>query len=117
MYDSNYTCVLSLSVVSNSLRPMHCSHQAPLSTGFSRQEYGSGLPRPPPGDLPDPGIETRTSASKVDSLPAEPPGKLQSHDTLEKVRLCSEKISCQKLRDKGRNEYMEHRTLRAVKLL
>ena len=31
--------------------------QAPLSMGFSRQEYWSGLPCPPPGDLPDPGIE------------------------------------------------------------
>ena len=31
--------------------------QAPLSTGFSRQEYWSGLSSPPPGDLPDPGIE------------------------------------------------------------
>ena len=34
------------------------AHQAPLSTGFSRQEYWSGLPRPPPGNLPNPGIET-----------------------------------------------------------
>ena len=33
------------------------SHQAPLSKGFSRQEYWSGLPCPPPGDLPDPGVE------------------------------------------------------------
>ena len=33
------------------------THQAPLSKGFSRQEYWSGLPCPPPGDLPDPGIE------------------------------------------------------------
>ena len=32
-------------------------HKAPLSMGFSRQEYWSGLPLPPPGDLPDPGIE------------------------------------------------------------
>ena len=32
-------------------------HQAPLSTGFSRQEYWSGLPFPPSGDLLDPGIE------------------------------------------------------------
>ena len=31
--------------------------QVPLSVGFSRQEYWSGLPFPPPGDLPDPGIE------------------------------------------------------------
>ena len=35
---------------------MDCS-QAPLSMGFSRQEYWSGLPGPPPGDLPDPGIQ------------------------------------------------------------
>ena len=33
------------------------AHQAPLSMGFSRQEYWSGLPCPPPGELPDPGIE------------------------------------------------------------
>ena len=33
------------------------AHQAPLSMGFSRQEYWSGLPCPPPGDLPHPGIE------------------------------------------------------------
>ena len=33
------------------------AHQVPLSMGFSRQEYWSGLPCPPPGDLPDPGIE------------------------------------------------------------
>ena len=33
------------------------AHQAPLSKGFSRQQYWSGLPYPPPGDLPDPGIE------------------------------------------------------------
>ena len=33
------------------------AHQAPLSTAFSRQEYWSGLPFSPPGDLPDPGME------------------------------------------------------------
>ena len=38
--------------------PMDCSAcQAPLSMGFSRQEYWSGLPCPSPEDLPDPGIE------------------------------------------------------------
>ena len=37
--------------------PEDCSRPAPLSTGFSRQEYWSGLPLPSPGDLPDPGIE------------------------------------------------------------
>ena len=35
--------------------PMDCSRQASLSMGFSRQEYWSGLPCPPPGDVPDPG--------------------------------------------------------------
>ena len=33
------------------------AHQAPLSMGFSRHEYQSGLPCPPPGDLPDPGVK------------------------------------------------------------
>ena len=37
--------------------PWTAAHQAPLSMGFSRQEYWSGLPCPPPGDRPDPGIE------------------------------------------------------------
>ena len=43
----------------------------PLSMGFSRQEYWSGLPFAPPGDLTDPGIKP-TSALQVDSLPSEP---------------------------------------------
>ena len=42
--------------------------QASLSMGFSRQEYWSGLPCPPPGNLPDPGIEPSTPALQVDSL-------------------------------------------------
>ena len=37
--------------------PWTVAHQDPLSMGFSRQEYWSGFPCPPPGDLPDPGIE------------------------------------------------------------
>ena len=49
------------------------ARQAPLSTGFSRQEYWSGLPFPSPGDLPDPGIEHRSPALQVNSLPSEPP--------------------------------------------
>jgi len=39
------------------------AHQAPLSVEFPRQEYWSGLPFPPPGDLPDPGIEPTSPAS------------------------------------------------------
>ena len=47
--------------MSDSLRP-HGALQAPLSTGFSRQEYWSGLPFPSPGDLPDPGMEPGSPA-------------------------------------------------------
>ena len=52
--------------------PMDCPRQAPLSMGFSRQEYRRGLPCPPPGDLPKPGIEPRSPALRADSLPSEP---------------------------------------------
>ena len=45
--------------------------RAPLSMGFSRQEYWSGLPFPSPGDLPDPGIEPKSPALQTDSLPTE----------------------------------------------
>ena len=51
------------------------ARQAPRSIGFSRQEYWSGLPFPPPGDLPNPGMEPRSPALQADSLPAEPQGK------------------------------------------
>ena len=50
--------------------------QAPLSMGFSRPEYWSGLPFPSLGDLPYPGIEPGSSALQGDSLPSEPWGKL-----------------------------------------
>ena len=54
------------------------ARQAPLSMEFSRQEYWGGLPFPPPGDLPDPGIESESLASPALAggfLPNEPPGK------------------------------------------
>ena len=47
----------SLQLCPTLCNPMDCTPQVPLSMGFSRQEYWSGLPCPPPGDLPDPGIE------------------------------------------------------------
>ena len=50
------------------------AHKAPPSMGFSRQEYWSGLPFPSPGDLPDPGIEPRSSIFQADALTSEPPG-------------------------------------------
>ena len=48
--------------------PWTATHQAPLSMGFPRQEYWSGLPFPSPGDLLDPGIEPRSPAWHEDSL-------------------------------------------------
>ena len=64
-----------LSRVSLFVTPWAVACQASLSTGFSRQEYWSGLPCPPPGNLPKPRIESRTLASQGDSLLPEPPGK------------------------------------------
>ena len=51
--------------------PWTVACQTPLSMGFSRQEYWSGLPFPSPGDLPDPGIEPGAPALQADSLPTE----------------------------------------------
>ena len=54
------------------------ARQAPLSKGFSKQEYWSGLPCPPPGDLPVPGIKAVSPASPAlvgGFLTPEPPGK------------------------------------------
>ena len=45
------------------------AHQAPLSVGFARQEYWSGLPCPSPGDLPNPGVEPHFLHRQADSLP------------------------------------------------
>ena len=68
-------CECKLLVMSNSVTIWTVAHQTPLSMGFSRQEYWSGLPCPPPGDVPDPGIEPRSLALQADSLPAELQGE------------------------------------------
>ena len=60
------------------MTPWTVARQAPLSMGFSRQEYWSGLPFPPPGDLPDPQIEPMTPTLQASSLLSEPPGKHKS---------------------------------------
>ena len=49
--------------------------QAPLSMGFPRQEYWSGLPSPSPGDLPHPGIDPVSPALVGKFFTTEPPGK------------------------------------------
>ena len=55
--------------------PWTVTVQAPLSMGFSRHEYWSGLPFTSPGDLPDPGMERGFPALLADSLPTELQGK------------------------------------------
>ena len=54
--------------------PWTVARQPPLSVGFSRQEYWSGLPCPPPGNPPHPGIIPRSPALQTDSLPSKPQG-------------------------------------------
>ena len=69
-----YVCQ-SLSHVPLFATPWTVAHQAPQSMEFSRQECWSGLLFPSPGDIPNPGIESRSPPLQSDSLPSEPPGK------------------------------------------
>ena len=71
--------MLNCSVMSDSTTPWTVACQAPLSMGFSRQEYWSRLPFLPPGDLPNPGMEPESSASPALAggfFTTEPPGLL-----------------------------------------
>ena len=64
------------SVVSDSFAtPWAEAHQVPLSMGFTRQKYWSGLPFPSPGDLPNPGIEPTSLGLAGGFFTTEPPGK------------------------------------------
>ena len=65
----------SLQLCLTLLDPIDCSWLGSSVHGFSRQEYWSGLPFPPPGDLPNPGIEPGSPALQADSLPSDLPGK------------------------------------------
>ena len=68
-------CAWSLSCVQLFVMPWTVICQTPLSMEFSRQEYWTGLPCPPPEDLPNPGIKPRSPILQADSLPSEPPAK------------------------------------------
>ena len=75
---------LKLSSVRLFVTPWTVAHQAPLSMGMPRQEYWSGLPCPPPGDLPNPGIKPRSPTLQVEYLLSEPPGKTNfCHKTMQ----------------------------------
>ena len=75
------------SVVSDSATPWTVAHQAPLSMELSRQEYWRELLFPSPGDLPDPGIESRSPALQEDSLPSEPQQMLAEHQRWQHHRI------------------------------
>ena len=60
--------VKSLSRVQLFAIPWTVAYQAPLSMGFSMQEYWSGLPFPSPGEIPNPGIEPRFPALQADTF-------------------------------------------------
>ena len=76
LFASPFKCVLShFSRVRLFATPWTVACQAPLSMGFSSQEYWSGLPCPPQGNLPHPRIESASPALLAGSLTAEPSGK------------------------------------------
>ena len=89
---------VSRSVMSDSLiPPWNVAHQAPLSVGFSTQEYWIGFPFPSPGDLPNPGIETKTPMVAGGFFTTEPPGKPSTTVLLENnlyVDPCSSNLCC-----------------------
>ena len=87
-------CAESLSRVRLFVTPWTVTRQAPLSMGFSRQEYWRGVPYPPPGGLPDPEIEPRSPALQADSLPSEKP---------EQMHLCSFQKSTLNISVSGQN--------------
>ena len=68
------------------MTPWTAAHQAPLSVGFPRQEYWSGLPVPSPENLPDPGIKPGSPVLQADSLPSELPGKPTKEATKSNLR-------------------------------
>ena len=111
--------MLSRLVVSVSVTSCMAAHQAPLSMGFSRQEYWSGLPCPPPGDLPDPGIEPRSCALQADSLPSEPPRKpfLATSKEEDGLRQKAFKASWKIYTKTSTSSYLKFRTSLAVQCL
>ena len=74
--------------------PWTVAHQAPLSMGFSRQEGWSGLPCPPPGDLPDPGMEPASFMS-----PALAGGVFTTSTTWEAFSVLQKPLLCPKLQN------------------
>ena len=79
------------------------AHQAPMSMGFSRQEYWRGLPFPSPGDLPDPGMEPSSPTLQADALTSAPPGVPLNT----RIQVLTSKISREERKPGGRKKGKE----------
>ena len=66
--------------------PWTVAYQGPLSMGFSRQGYWTGLPFPSPEDLPDPGIEPGSPELQAETLPSELPGSYSNKRGVQKLQ-------------------------------
>ena len=91
---SSVLWVKSLSRVRFFATPWTIASQAPLSMGFSRQEYWSGLPFPSPGDLSNPGIKPRSPALQADTLFSKPTGKFFPNAILYTLWSCQTPFWC-----------------------
>ena len=67
--------------------PWTVAYQTPPVMGFSRQEDWSGMPFPPPGDLPNSGIEPRSPAWQADALQSEPQGVRKRYDIFLNIKV------------------------------
>ena len=88
------------------------TYQAPLSIGFSRQEYWNGLPCPPPGDLPSPGIEPASLVSPALAgrfFTSELPGKPLSWENWSQISVCSTIVGEKQFPLKGKHRPYEQR--------
>ena len=115
--------LLKQKVLITQLSPSRCwtvACQALLSMGFSRQEYWSGLPFPPPGDLPDPRIKPGSSKLQADSLPSELPRQPPSKQSNSLTHLIYNvegmkknlKLFNKEHREKASNSYLNNKTIK-----
>ena len=104
-------CVLVAQLCWTPFNPMDCSHQAPLSMEFSRQEYWNGLPFSSPRDLHDPGIKPGSPAFQVAALPSPLLMKPQYTDWMEtKSWLCWLLITSPPTNQKNVHKLITHPT-------
>ena len=93
--------------------PWTVTPQPPLSMGIRQAGILSGLPCPPPGDLPNPGIEPRSPALPADSFPSEPPGKhINFYWSVYSVCVCFFLLSSSKKSMRRGTAYLNHMVFR-----